>query len=70
LIQPVSGKKNYYFGSLAAIYQSPLADIIGVKLRRLYAEGVATGSVYANTCCTIQQCELIRKKTKRGKQLK
>ena len=67
LLKPHLGKKVYHFGSLAAIYQVIPTDRIGVKLHRLYAIGVATGTVYINRYCTVQQCELIRKKTKRGK---
>lgn len=67
LTSPYLGKKIYHFGSLAAIYQTIPVELIGVKLSRLYAVGVATGSVYTNQHCTIQQHELIRKRTKRGK---
>ena len=70
LVNPFQDKRVYYFGSIAAIYQTIPEDKIGVRLSRLYAVGVATGAVYTNSLCSIQQRTLIRKKTKRGSKCK
>ncbi len=64
---PYLGKTDYFFGSIAGIYQVLPAAIIGCKASRLYALSVAMGKVFENDKCTIKQELLVRKKTKRGK---
>lgn len=67
LVTPYKGSHVFTFGSLAAIYDIFTHEVIGVRLAYLYACGVATGHVYSNRFCSIQQHYLVRKKTKRGK---
>lgn len=63
---PVPGGPDFYFGSLAAIFEEFRPGDIGVGLKRLYTLRVAQGEVYEGDHCTIKQSRLVRKQTKRG----
>lgn len=60
------GKKNYYFGSMAAIYDELPESIVGIKLISLWNVDLK-GSEYSNSLCTIRMGKLKRKSTERGR---
>lgn len=55
-------KKDFYFGSIAAIYTVLNPDRIGVKLNTLRNAGLSDGSVYPTKRAIIKQSHLIRSK--------
>ena len=57
--EPVEGKKHYYFGSKAAIYQRFTPQQIGIAYSSLRSFGSIKDRPYVNTLCTIWQGELI-----------
>lgn len=57
--QPINNKTEYYFGSLAAIYEVFDEDEIGCKLTTLQAN---KWEFKATRRCTITKLELIRKR--------
>lgn len=61
---PFAGNEStdYYFYSLAAIYERFTPEQIGCKVERLWAVGVSDGKVYTNSKVTISRQEIIRKK--------
>lgn len=66
LKEPFNGKRHYYYGSKAAIYDDLSEDIIGIKkesLWNVYLDKVE----YQNKFCTIRMGTLRRKQTNRGK---
>lgn len=63
--KPFKGRKHYYFGSQAAIYEHIPERNIGIKLESLYNVDLKAGE-YSNNLVTIRLGELDRKKTKRG----
>ena len=62
--QPVWGdpRKDFYFHSLAAIYDTFTDRQIGCKLTRLYNIGVSDGNAYRGRLCTITREPIMRKK--------
>lgn len=65
LKEPFNGKRHYYFGSKAAIYEYLSEDLIGVKKESLW--NVDLNKVeYQNKYCTIRMGVLTRKQTERG----
>lgn len=66
LKEPHKGKRHYYFGSKAAIYEDLSEDLIGIKKESLW--NVDLDKVeYQNKFCTIRMGFIIRKQTNRGK---
>ena len=59
------GRKNYYFGSIPAIYSVLTAEDIGIKRRSLERVGLSKGGVVLNKKAIIRASELIRTKTNR-----
>lgn len=55
-------KKDFYFGSIAAIYTVLDPDRIGIKLNTLRNAGLSDGSVYLTKRAIIKQSHLIRSK--------
>lgn len=55
-------KKDFYFGSIAAIYTILNPDRIGIKLNTLRNAGLSDGSVYLTKRAIIKQSHLIRSK--------
>lgn len=53
-------KKDYYFGSISAIYTVLDSDRIGVKMNTLRNAGLTDGSVYPTKKAIIKQSHLIR----------
>lgn len=54
------GRKNYYFGSISAIYTVLTEEEVGIKKSSLLHAGLADGGVILNKKALIQQGELIR----------
>lgn len=59
------GGRDYYFGSIAAIFDVLTREQIRVGRDRLYAFGIKPGRPYSNAVCEIRRGELIRHKTNR-----
>lgn len=62
---PYKGKKHYYYGSKAAIYQHLPEEIVGIKLESLWNVDLDQEE-YKNRLCTIRMGALRRKQTLRG----
>ncbi|HPW66947.1 MAG TPA: hypothetical protein PLS84_07660 [Salinivirgaceae bacterium] len=59
---PVDGKKEYYFGSLAAIYERFSEEQIGCKLETLWAHKLAENNPKSTRKCVITRQNILRKK--------
>ena len=64
-VQLMQGRKNYYFGSIAAIYGVLTAEEIGIKRSSLERVGLSRGGVVLNKKAVIRAGELIRSKSKK-----
>lgn len=62
-VQLLQGRKNYYFGSIPAIYSVLTAEEIGIKQVSLERVGLSKGGVVLNKKAHISAGELIRSKT-------
>ena len=62
---------EFFFGSLAAIYDVFSDAEVGCKIENLWNKNLSEpGSVWNGSRCSISNHELIRKKTNRGGHLK
>ena len=61
-VQLMKGRKNYYFGSIPAIYSVLTAEDIGIKQSSLERVGLSKGGVVLNKKVCIRAGELIRSK--------
>ena len=61
-VQLIQGRKNYYFGSIPAIYSVLSADDIGIRQSSLERVGLSKGGVVLNKKAIISAGELIRSK--------
>ena len=59
-VQLMKGRKNYYFGSIPAIYSVLTAEEIGIKQSSLERVGLSKGGVVLNKKACIRAGELIR----------
>ncbi len=57
--------ENFYFGSLAAVYDHFTPSELGVSLARLYDVAITPEKPYRNGKCIIRKGFLQRKKTNR-----
>ena len=57
----VDDRKEFYFHSLAAIYEVFTARQIGCKVTRLWNIGVSHGNTYEGRRCTITKEPILRK---------
>lgn len=57
--------ENFYFGSLAAVYDRFTPSALGVSLARLYDVAITPEKPYRNDKCIIRKGILQRKKTNR-----
>ena len=64
-VQLIQGRKNYYFGSISAIYSVLSADDIGIRQSSLERIGLSKGGVVLNKKAIIKAGELIRSKKER-----
>lgn len=60
--------ENFYFGSLAAVYDRFAPSELGVSLARLYDVAITPEKPYRNDKCIIRKGFLQRKKTNRKAQ--
>lgn len=58
----IQGRKNYYFGSIPAIYNILSAEDIGIRQCSLERVGLSKGGVVLNKKAIIRAGELIRSK--------
>ena len=58
----VNGRKDFYFGSIPAIYDTLSADDIGIRQSSLERVGLSKGGVVLNKKACIRAGELIRSK--------
>lgn len=56
----LNGRKNYYFGSISAVYSVLTEDEVGMKKSTLLYSGLADGGVVLTNKAMIRQGELIR----------
>jgi hypothetical protein len=66
LKKPVDGKRDFYFFSLAAIYDHFSEEQIGCTVRKLWEAGISGGAKFSNDYCTIKQELVYRKPQRRG----
>jgi len=59
--------ENYYFGSIAAIFDTFTPERLGVSKSRLWSFGITPERPYRNKICTIYRGEIKRKKGNRAK---
>lgn len=65
-VHVMNGHKNYYFGSIPAIYSVLTADEIGIKQCSLERVGLSKGGVVLNSKVCIRAGELIRSKANKS----
>ena len=58
----LQGRKNYYFGSIPAIYSVLAAEDIGIRQCSLERVGLSQGGIVLNKKACIMSGELIRSK--------
>lgn len=66
LKEPYKGRRNYYFGSAAAIYDTLPIEIVGISLTTLWNKFCSTNT-YHGPLAKIRKRELVSKTTNRGK---
>lgn len=66
-LAPVEGKREHFFGSLAAIYEKFTPYQIGCKLPNLWKAGIEPGKPKTTRKCTISKHEVIRKEQQKKK---
>lgn len=64
----VQGRRNYYFGSIPAIYSVLTAEDIGIRQSSLERVGLSKGGVVLNKKAVIRAGELIRSKTSKRRE--
>lgn len=57
-------RKEFFFSSLSAIYETFTPEQIGCKVTRLWSLGVSKGASYSNDRCTITRTTLRTKAQK------
>lgn len=62
---PLNGKKEHYFGSLAAIYDVFTPQQIGCKLETLWNAGIEEGKPKSTHHCVISKHKVRRKNRKK-----
>lgn len=64
-LSPVDGKHDFYFGSLAAIYDKFTSDQIGISYNSLTTHQIGNGGNYMNKICIINVGYIYRKRQER-----
>jgi len=64
---PINGKAEFFFGSLAAIYEKFTSVQIGCKIEALWGAKIGEGRPKATRFCIISKHTVYRKKQKSGK---
>lgn len=57
-------KTDFYFGSLAAIYEVFTPEQVGCKVECLWNAGISEGKSYANKLCVVSREAITRKAQK------
>ena len=65
-----SGELDFYFGSLAAIYDVFSEEQVGCKIENLWNKKLSISGAWSGSKCSISQCIMFRKITNRGAHLK
>ena len=65
---PIDGKKEYFFGSMSAIYERFTKEQIGCDVRNLWNCRIREGRPYKGQRCTISREPLYRKKRRDKKE--
>ncbi len=58
---PVDGRTEYYFGSLAAIYERFTAEQIGCNVERLWNSNISADNPKVTSRCVITKHKIITK---------
>lgn len=66
LRKPHNGHRNYYFGSVAAIYDTLPTEVVGIGAGALW-NVFGKYDKYTGSLATIRKGELLTKSTNRGK---
>lgn len=64
---PIDGETEYFFGSLAAIYEMFTPQQIGCKIEALWSAKIELGKPKATRSCIISKHVVLRKKQEGGK---
>ena len=64
-VQLLQGRKNYYFGSIPAIYSVLTAEDVGITQSSLERVGLSKGGVVLNKRAAIRAGDLIRSTAKK-----
>lgn len=59
---PIDGETDYYFGSLAAIYEKFSAEQIGCKVESLWNACITTDKPKATRNCVVSRHVIVRKR--------
>lgn len=59
------GNADYFFGSVAAIYDVFTSDVLGVTKRQLWQFGISERHPFSNGICTITRGVIRRRRTRR-----
>ncbi len=59
-------RRDFFFYSLSAIYETFSAEQIGCRVSRLWNLGIAQGNVYQGRRCTITKEPITRKKRRKA----
>ena len=65
---PVEGKKEYYFGSLSAIYDTFTNEQIGCSLKTLWKAKIEPGKAKRTKKCIVSKHEVRRKEQRNKKE--
>ena len=63
LVEPINGQRHYYFGSIAAIFDTLTKEQVGISKEALWN---LSAEEYRGRKATIRQGELLSKRTNRG----
>lgn len=66
LKEPYKGRRNHYFGSVAAIYDTLPAEIVGISAGGLW-NVFCKSNTYHGPLAIVRKRELLTKSTNRGK---
>lgn len=68
LKEPYNDRRNHYFGSVAAIYDTLPVEIVGISAGALW-NVFSKERKYVGRLATIREGRLVSKKTNRGKRI-
>ena len=63
----INGQLDFFFGSIAAIFDHLGPNHVGITKQSLYDFKILPGNPYRNKCCTITKGAILRKKGNRKK---